>query len=80
MSPKEMCIMNITNHNEVRNMSEKMTPKKAAKLRAKKGLEETNLQRMRVKKGLSQSELAERSGISLKTIQFRNFIWLMGNH
>lgn len=46
-----------------------MNPSQAAKLRTAKGLEITKLQKTRLKRGLSQSELATKSGVPLKTIQ-----------
>lgn len=46
-----------------------ITPQIAKKIRASKGIEETNLQKIRVEKGLSQGELAETSGITRRTIQ-----------
>ena len=45
-----------------------MTPEQAMKLRVKKGLKPTNLQQVRVKKGLSQSELADKAGVSARWI------------
>ena len=33
------------------------------------GIEETNLQRIRVKRGLTQKELSEKSGVQLRAIQ-----------
>lgn len=47
-----------------------MTPQQAAKLREKMGVKMTKLQRLRVKKGLSQSELAEISGVPFRRIQY----------
>lgn len=46
-----------------------MKPQKAAEIRAEKGLEMTNLQRLRVAKGLSQSDLSAAAGISVRRIQ-----------
>ena len=46
-----------------------MTPQKAAKIRASKGLASTKLQRLRVAKKYSQNDLAEISGISARRIQ-----------
>lgn len=46
-----------------------ITVEKAKKIRERQGLESTKLQRLRVEKGLSQSELAEKSGVTLRSIQ-----------
>lgn len=46
-----------------------MTPQKAAKIREKRGIQDTKLQRLRVKKGLSQSELAALSNVPIRRIQ-----------
>lgn len=43
--------------------------KKAKEIREEKGLDETNLQRIRTKKGLSQSALAEKSGVTKRMIE-----------
>lgn len=47
-----------------------MTPKQAEKVRLKRGIDRGGkLRVLRVEKGLSQSELSETSGVSIKTIQ-----------
>lgn len=46
-----------------------MKPWQAADLREKKGIEETNLQKLRVAKDLSQSDLSIASGVPLRRIQ-----------
>ena len=46
-----------------------ITPQIARKIRAEKGLKETKLYKMRVKRGLSQNRLAEKSGVSARTIK-----------
>lgn len=46
-----------------------VTPQQARKIRAEKGMKETKLQKLRVKRNLSQSELAEMTGISIRTLQ-----------
>ncbi|MBR3592191.1 MAG: helix-turn-helix transcriptional regulator [Clostridia bacterium] len=47
-----------------------MSPETAEKVRIAKGIGKgTKLRRLRVLKGLSQSELAEKSGVPKKTIQ-----------
>lgn len=47
-----------------------MTPIQASKLRAEKGIEETKLQKLRVAKDMSQSDLADMSGVPLRRIQY----------
>ena len=46
-----------------------ITPQQAIEKLAERGNTPTSLRTMRVRRGLSQSELAEASGISRKTIQ-----------
>lgn len=46
-----------------------ITPQIAREIRAKRGLRETKLYQMRVKRGLSQNKLAEKSGVSARTIK-----------
>lgn len=46
-----------------------ITPQIARKIRAEKGLTETKLYKMRVERGLSQNRLAEKSGVSARTIK-----------
>lgn len=45
-----------------------ITVEQAMRIRAEKGLPETKLQRIRAEKGLSQRELAEKTGIPIRTI------------
>lgn len=47
-----------------------ITPNQAAKLNAQKGIEGTKLQKLRVGKNLSQSDLAELSGVPFRRIQY----------
>ena len=47
-----------------------MTPEQAEKLRLKRGIDRgTKLRIVRVRRGLSQSELSDKTGIPLKSIQ-----------
>lgn len=46
-----------------------MKPKQAAELRAKNGIEETKLQKIRVKRNMSQNELAAISGVPQSTLR-----------
>ena len=46
-----------------------ITPQIARKIRAEKGLRETKLYKMRIKRGLSQNALADKSGVSVRTIR-----------
>ena len=46
-----------------------MTPYQASNIKMSKGLEITNLEKMRVKRNLSQKELSNLSGLSLRRIQ-----------
>lgn len=52
-------------------MSKKgMSPEVAESVRIKRGIDKgTKLRRLRVVKGLSQTELSEKSGVPIKTIQ-----------
>lgn len=47
-----------------------MTPIQASKLRAEKGIEESKLQKLRVAKDMSQSDLADISGVPFRRIQY----------
>ena len=47
-----------------------MTPEQAEKARLSRGLDKgTKLRRLRVKRGLTQRELADRSGVPIRTLQ-----------
>ena len=46
-----------------------MKPKRAAEIKAKKGLVITKLQKLRLARGFSQSELANAAGVSVRRIQ-----------
>lgn len=55
---------------EEKQMSKGITPEQAEKARLARGLDKgTRLRRLRVKRGLSQRELADRSGVSMRTLQ-----------
>lgn len=47
-----------------------MKPQQFATLNAQKGIESTKLQKLRVAKNLSQSDLAELSGVPFRRIQY----------
>ena len=45
-----------------------ITVEQAKRIRAEKGIKDTKLQRVRVSRGLSQIELAERSGVPVRSL------------
>lgn len=51
-------------------MAKRVTPQLAEEIRVRRGIgKDTKLKRLRVKRGLSQNDLANISGVSLRTLQ-----------